>query len=96
MGEGQSEEKSKLAVVLKRNTSMGKYIALAAIYLCLISPLAAQDAVPGEMLTRTMLINNGKKYGTAFKTDYQGRIYLVTARHMVEGMPTAGERNTAG
>lgn len=50
---------------------------------------STQDAVPIEMMNRTLLINNGNQYGTAFKFDHQGRIYLVTARHMVEGMSTS-------
>jgi hypothetical protein len=49
----------------------------------------AQDAVPGEILQRTLLISTGKLYGTAFKIDHQGQVYLVTARHMVEGLPTS-------
>lgn len=67
---------------------MRKTFALLAMFLAFVATGYSQDAVPGEMLMRTMLINNGRKYGTAFKVDYQGRIYLVTARHMVEGMPT--------
>lgn len=68
---------------------MRKTFALLAMFLAFVATVYAQDAVPGEMLMRTMLINNGRKYGTAFKVDYQGRIYLVTARHMVEGMPSS-------
>lgn len=68
---------------------MCRTILFAAICLSLTAETYPQDAVPGEMLMRTMLIDTGTKYGTAFKIDYQGRIYLVTARHMVEGMPTS-------
>jgi hypothetical protein len=49
--------------------------------------LLAQDAVPGEILQRTILIKAGNSYGTAFAVDYQGKMYLVTARHVVAGLP---------
>jgi hypothetical protein len=47
----------------------------------------AQDAVPGEILQRTVLIKAGNQYGTGFTVDYQGRLYLVTAKHFVVGLP---------
>jgi hypothetical protein len=53
----------------------------------LLSVAFAQDAVPGEILHRTMLIKIGNLYGTGFKVDYQGKIYVVTARHLVVGLP---------
>jgi hypothetical protein len=59
----------------------------AALCLLLIPSVQAQDAVPGEILQRTIMIKNGTKYGTAFKIDHHGQVYLVTARHMVEGLP---------
>src|ERR1700722_1216871 len=71
------------------NILMRNFVALSVLSLVLVSTMSAQDAVPTEILMRTMLINSGKKYGTAFKVDYQGQVYLVTARHMVEGMPTS-------
>jgi len=50
--------------------------------------LSAQDAVPGEILKRTLLIRVGEdRIGTAFKIDRSGKLYLVTARHMVAGLP---------
>jgi S1-C subfamily serine protease len=52
-----------------------------------ISPVFAQDAVPGEILTRTHFINVGNNFGTGFMIDYQGTLYLVTARHVVAGIP---------
>jgi S1-C subfamily serine protease len=51
--------------------------------------LSAQDAVPGEILGRTIFIKAGNEAGTAFAVDHQGKIYLVTARHVVAGLPTA-------
>lgn len=47
----------------------------------------AQDAVPGEILQRTKLIKVGNGTGTAFSVDYGGKVYLVTARHVVSGVP---------
>lgn len=69
--------------------SEAKYVLIAALCLLLVSATHAQDAVPGEILQRTILIKNGMKYGTAFAIDHQGQVYLVTARHMVEGLPTS-------
>lgn len=47
----------------------------------------AQDAVPGEMLSRTIFVKYGDEGGTAFAVDYKGKIYLVTARHVVANIP---------
>ena len=49
----------------------------------------AQDAVPGEILGRTMLIKIGNSFGTAFTIDHKGKLYLVTARHVVAGLPVS-------
>jgi len=46
----------------------------------------AQDAVPGEILQRTLLIKAGDTVGTAFTIDYQGKIYLLTAKHVVASL----------
>ncbi len=64
-------------------------IILVAIVLNFYAAHAfAQDAVPGEILSRTRLIAFGNGAGTAFSVDYKGRLYLITARHVVEGMPS--------
>ncbi len=46
------------------------------------------DAVPVEILQRTLFIRIGNEAGTAFKVDYQGKIYFVTARHLAAGIAT--------
>jgi hypothetical protein len=48
----------------------------------------AQDAVPMEILSRTLMIRAGNEQATAFEIDYQGKLYLITARHVVAGLPT--------
>lgn len=63
-----------------------KLFALAFAFR-LALPLFAQDAVPEEILQRTVLIKVGAAYATAFTIDYQGKLYLVTARHVVAGLP---------
>jgi hypothetical protein len=45
----------------------------------------AQDAVPGEILQRTIMIRTPTEQGTGFSIDYQGKLYLVTARHVLSG-----------
>jgi hypothetical protein len=63
--------------------------ALATFIICcsLISVAIAQDAVPTEILQRTIFIKAGNEEGTAFAVDYLGKMYLVTARHVVTGLP---------
>lgn len=66
-------------------------LALVAVVVALMSLPAmsvAQDAVPSEILQRTFFIKAGTEGGTAFAVDYKGRMYLVTARHVVAGLPT--------
>ena len=61
---------------------------VAVAWLCLVAPVLAQDAVPGELLLqRTLFIKVGNATGTAFKIDYMGTVYLVTARHLAVGVP---------
>jgi len=48
---------------------------------------SAQDAVPVEILERTVMIRTATEQGTAFALDYEGHLYFVTARHMVTGLP---------
>jgi hypothetical protein len=52
----------------------------------------AQDAVPVEILQRTLYIKVGNIVGTAFKVDYKGRVYLITARHVVTALPAIDTR----
>jgi hypothetical protein len=60
---------------------------IVANYLCSVSTAFGQDAVPGEILQRTTLIKIGNSGGTAFSIEYRGIYYLVTARHVVAGLP---------
>jgi Trypsin-like peptidase domain len=64
--------------------------SLVVMGLFLSSLAAAQDAVPSEILNRTLMIKVGNKVGTSFVIDYQGKAYLITARHIAAGLP---ERN---
>jgi S1-C subfamily serine protease len=47
----------------------------------------AQDAVPGEIMSRTQFIRWGGEAGTAFTVEYQGKLYIITAKHVVAGVP---------
>ena len=58
---------------------------VAAVVLSSTAP--AQDAVPTEMLNRTIFIKYGSESGTAFTVDFKGKLYLVTAKHVVAGAP---------
>ena len=61
--------------------------SVIALWLCLIPGSGAQDAVPIEILQRTFLVKVGNTTGTAFTMDYEGAIYLVTARHVAASLP---------
>lgn len=50
----------------------------------------AQDAVPREMLDRTVYVKTVAGSATAFKIDRHGHVYLVTARHVVNRVPRNG------
>lgn len=47
----------------------------------------AQDAVPTDILYRTVPIVAGDGAGTGFFVDSQEKLYLVTARHVVNSLP---------
>jgi hypothetical protein len=65
-------------------------LILLGVLLCVSSALVAQDAVPTEILQRTIFIKAGTEAGTAFTVDYAGKMYLVTARHVIAGLPAQG------
>lgn len=48
------------------------------------------DYMPVEMLYRTLLIKLGNEQGTAFTVEYEGKMYIVTARHVVAGAAARG------
>jgi len=62
-------------------------VLLAALGCLLASSLPAQEGVPEEILKRTLFIKVGNEYGTAFSIDHRGKLYLVTARHVIAGLP---------
>ena len=64
-----------------------KSIALAFFFFSAPAVLSAQDAVPIEILQRTLMIRVGNQQGTAFIIDFGGKLYLVTARHLISGLP---------
>jgi S1-C subfamily serine protease len=51
----------------------------------------AQDAVPEEILSRTVFIKQkgSNEGGSAFTLDYKSKLYLVTARHVIEDVATS-------
>jgi S1-C subfamily serine protease len=57
------------------------------IQLALSPKCLAQDAVPAGILNRTIFIKGPTEAGTAFSVDYKGKLYLVTARHVIAGVP---------
>jgi len=62
---------------------------IVLVVLC-TSPVLAQEGVPGEILGRTQLVRIGNLDGTAFSIDHNGKLFLITARHMVSGLPITG------
>lgn len=61
-------------------------LLLFAVPILILLDARAQDAVPIEIQQRTVFIK-GSEAGTAFSIDYQGKVFLVTARHVVAGLP---------
>lgn len=47
----------------------------------------AQYELPNEIFARTLLIRSGNEMATAFKFDHDGRIYLVTTKHLGKTLP---------
>jgi Trypsin-like peptidase domain len=69
---------------------MCKTTLLTAVFclgLTFVSLTFAQDAVPTELLARTFFIKVGNAGGTAFTIDWQSKLYLVTAKHVITGLP---------
>jgi hypothetical protein len=67
-------------------------ILTAVMLFCPCNEVCAQDAVPLEILSRTLFIKQkgSDGGGSAFRIEYKGKIYLVTARHVVEGVAESG------
>jgi len=66
--------------------------AATILLLCAQAGAHAQDAVPLEILSRTVFIKQkgSNEGGSAFTVDYKGKLYLVTARHVIEGISRIG------
>jgi hypothetical protein len=47
----------------------------------------AQYELPDEIFQRTLLIRSGNEMATAFKFDQDGKVYLVTTRHLAKNLP---------
>lgn len=67
---------------------MRKAAQIAVIIFIPLFVVLAQDAVPAEIQDRTIFIKVGNEAGTGFLIDYEGKLYLVTARHVAAGLPT--------
>jgi len=63
------------------------YLVIGLLSLALPLRALAQDAVPTEILQRTRFVRGPNEAGTAFFVDYKGKAYLVTARHVLAGVP---------
>ena len=71
-----------------RNSIIIKIVLFTAfVWLCLTSTILAWDSLPAEILNRTLFIKVGDVTGTAFAIDYKGKLYFVTARHVVAKSP---------
>jgi|ERR1039458_10290934 S1-C subfamily serine protease len=61
---------------------------IAALCVTFVGMASAQDAVPTEILQRTLMIRTSTEQGTGFLIDHGGKLYMVTARHVVAGLPS--------
>ena len=55
-----------------------------------------QNMLPNYVIQRTLKIRRGESQGTAFTIDRAGRQYLVTARHVVDGIVCRGRVSIFG
>lgn len=68
---------------------MRRATPIVIIVLTLVARLvSAQDAVPAEILYRTIPIIAGDQGGTGFFLDSRDKLYLITARHVVSSLPS--------
>jgi hypothetical protein len=74
-------------VVLLRQPFRRIFVVAAGLCFLLAPVLFAQEGLPKEILERTMFIKTPNGTATAFKVDYRGKVYLVTTRHIVAGLP---------
>lgn len=65
----------------------GLLMAVFCLNLTFVPVVFAQDAIPAELLARTFFIKVGNVGGTAFTIDWQNKLYLVTAKHVIAGLP---------
>ena len=65
--------------------SVSRILFLLLFLLGVGSNIWAQE-VGTHILQRVFFIKYGEKYGASFTIDVQGRQYLITARHLVEGI----------
>ncbi len=70
-----------------KSITRGFPLFTVAVWLALVSAAIAQYGVPREALQCTLPIRVGDKSGTAFLINYLGKMYIVTARHVVAGVP---------
>ena len=68
-----------------------KRVTLLLIVLLSMLPLNptadARDVAPAEIMQRTCEIQAGGLRDTAFAIDYDGKVYLVTTRHVAADLP---------
>ena len=65
-----------------------RYILLLVVGLMLWCATEAKPMVTANVLHRTFPLRWHHSYGTAFTIDYKEKQYLITARHVVEGIRT--------
>lgn len=64
-------------------------IVAACLYMLgnVSSCFAQSNGIPMGFLAQTFYLKNGNSTGSCFAVDYRGKKYLITARHVVEGLP---------
>ena len=55
------------------------------------NPMGEKMGITSNVIYRTFLITRSDLFGTAFTIDFDGKQYLVTARHVVEGIKSVDE-----
>jgi hypothetical protein len=66
------------------------FLTLALLPLCYTEAKGEKYNVAGNVFVNTLMIQTSSGQGTGFTIDVDGRQYLITAKHMVNGMGSEG------
>jgi S1-C subfamily serine protease len=66
---------------------MNKFLAFLIVLASILPACAQTNGVAFGLIRKTFYLKAGKSTGTAFVIEHKGKQYLVTAKHVVAGLP---------